>query len=365
MNADKNLSACCGVHRRLLLLLPVIIAGCAKGYVPNGQPIWSFSGPTMGTRYNVSVVGGTEEDAGRLQKLVDERLAEVNRQMSTYDPGSELSRFNASDSGDWFPVSPETASVVASALELAEASGGAFDPTVGPLVNLWGFGPDKRRKAPPTDDEIAAAKERVGYKSVEAQTEPPALRKSKPGVYVDLSAIAKGHGVDAVCELLAAEGVEAMMVEIGGEVRAQGEKPGGKPWRIGVQKANAAPETTLQGVVALRDKALATSGDYYNFFEADGVRYSHTIDPKTGRPVTHPLATATVLADTCRDADGVATTLLVLGPGAGYDWAVQNDVAALLVSRTEDDKLVERKTPAWEAAFDPTRAGAAPAGASP
>ncbi|TWT98096.1 Thiamine biosynthesis lipoprotein ApbE precursor [Botrimarina colliarenosi] len=335
-----------GVSLRLALLASV--AGCAA---EKSEPIWSLSGATMGTRYNVSVVGGDEADAKALQQRLDERLAEVNRRMSTYDPQSELSRFNAGDSTDWFDVSAETASVVQSALELASASEGAFDPTVGPLVNLWGFGPDKRRDEAPSDGDIAAAKARVGFAAVEARLDPPALRKATPGVYLDLSAIAKGHGVDAVAELIAEAGYAAAMVEIGGEVRAFGAKPGGKPWRIGLEKPESGLTHSLQEVIELSDRSLATSGDYRNFFEVDGRRYSHTIDAATGRPVTHNLATVTVQATTCRDADGLATTLLVLGPTAGYDWAVGRGVAALFVSRT-DDELIERTTPAWERPAD-------------
>lgn len=309
----------------------------------------------MGTRYNVSIVGGTEEDAERLQKLVEEVLAELNRQMSTYDPQSELSRFNASESDDWFAVSPETASVTASALELAEATGGKFDPTVGPLANLWGFGPGKKREAPPTEEEIATAKESVGYKLLEARLDPPALRKHKPSVDVELSAIAAGHGADVIAEMLAAEGSDSFMVDVGGELHARGMKPGNKPWRIGIERADTSlpvgPKAPLQGVIELHNKSLATSGDYRNFFEEDGKRFSHVIDPLTGRPVSHDLATVTVLADTSRDADALGTALLVLGPTEGYDWAVEHDVAALMVSRTPDDKLVERTTPAWDAEF--------------
>jgi thiamine biosynthesis lipoprotein len=313
----------------------------------------------MGTRYNVSIVGGDEAGALRLQGLIDEALAELCRQMSTYDPASELSRFNASESDEWFPVSKETASVVKSALELAEASGGKYDPTIGPLANLWGFGPQGKRDGPPTDEEIAAAKELVDYRQLEARLDPPALRKLKPGVFVELSSIAPGHGADVISDLLLAEGIESSMVDIGGEVRARGLKPGGKPWRIGVERADSpiAVDTTpsdrqsspLQRVVELRDKAVATSGDYRNFFESGGVRYSHTLDPQTGRPVTHDLATVTVLAETGRDADGLATALLALGPEAGYDWAIQRRVAALFVRRTAEDRLIEKTTPAWDA----------------
>jgi len=346
------------VGRWLACLAVLASAGCGGTAIdaddprePGGRQVWKLSGPTMGTRYAVSIVGGRERDASDLRGQIDERLAAVNRRMSTYDPESELSRFNASGSTDWFEVSAETASVVRSALRLARESGGAYDPTVGPLVNLWGFGPGKRREAPPTVAEIAAAKMAVGSDRVEARVDPPALRKSSPGVYVDLSSIAKGHGVDAVAGLLEDAGVSAYLVEIGGEVRARGVKPNGRPWRIGVEKPDESPPVAgraPQRIVELRDRSLATSGDYRNFFEHGGRRYSHTIDPTTGRPVKHGLATVTVLADACRDADGLATALLVLGPDAGYDWAVERGVAALFVSRTDADELVERTTPAWD-----------------
>lgn len=306
----------------------------------------------MGTRYSVTLVGGDEASAERLRGLVDKRLALVNKRMSTYDPESELSRFNASDSTDWFGVSGETASVVDSALKLADGTGGAYDPTVGPLVNVWGFGPAGRRDTPPSDEEISQASAAVGYELVEARLQPPALRKREAGVYVDLSSIAKGHGVDAVAELLEEQGVEAFMVEIGGEVRTVGEKPSGKPWRIGVEKVSNDENPTegdrpLQRIVELSGQSLATSGDYRNYFQLGGKRYSHTIDPTTGRPVTHELATVTVQAPTCREADGLATALLVLGPKAGYDWATEHDAAALFVSRSKEGELTESATPAW------------------
>lgn len=318
-------------------------------------PLWKLTGPTMGTRYAVSLVGGTEAEAGRLRDRIDGRLAEVNRLMSTYDPESELSRFNASRGADWFDVSGETAVVVRAAIELARVSGGAYDPTVGPLVNLWGFGPDGDRDAPPSERETTELMSAIGYDQIDVRTDPPALRKRSESAYVDLSSIAKGHGVDAVAELLTEAGVGAFMVEIGGEVRTRGTKPGGLPWRIGVERADTPLRPTaggrsLQRVVELVDRSLATSGDYRNYFEHEGRRYSHTIDPRTGRPVEHGLATVTVLAPTCREADGLATALLVLGPVAGYDWAVELGVPALFVTRSDDEELAERVTPAWNLA---------------
>lgn len=305
----------------------------------------------MGTSYSVTLVGGARGEADHQKRAIDKRLALLNKRMSTYDAASELSRFNTSDSTDWFQVSVETATVAQAALELAESTGGAYDPTIGPLVNLWGFGPGKRRQQPPTEEEISEAQASIGYQGVEARLDPPALKKANPEARLDLSSIAKGHGSDAIAELLAEAGYEAFMVEIGGEVRTRGAKPGGVPWRIGIEKPPAQAELVgrkIQSVVELVDRSLATSGDYRNYFQHEGVRYSHTIDPRTGRPVTHAGATVTVLADTCRDADGLATALLVLGPSAGYDWAVDQGVAAYFVSREADETLNTRSTPAWD-----------------
>lgn len=328
-----------------------LLIGCAPGPVDgtiqSAPSVVTFAGPTMGTRYSVKAV--TPDAAERLEELqheVDARLAEINRRMSTYDPESELSRFNQSESNDWFEVSPETAKVVAYALRISQDTDGRFDPTVGPVVNLWGFGPDGRRTEPPTDEQVQAALARIGYQSIEVRLDPPAIKKSRPDIYLDLSAIAKGYGVDAVSDLLAELGATASMVEIGGEVVCRGVKPDGQPWRIGVEKPDE-NGSTLQTVLELRDRSIATSGDYRNFFEEDGRRFSHTIDPATGRPVQHKLATVSVLAPSCMRADALATALLVMGPDEGYNWANENSVAALLIERTPEG-FRERRTPAWD-----------------
>lgn len=323
--------------------------------------VWQVTGPTMGTTYAVTVVS----EWGRpwpedIQPAVDAQLVDVNQWMSTYDPESELSQFNTSESTDWFEVSSETADVVAFALALAEDSGGAYDPTIGPVVNLWGFGPGKRRGRPPTDDEITAAKKRVGWQLVQARVDPPAIKKSQADVYLDLSSVAKGYGSDSVSNLLVEQGVADSMVEIGGEVRTRGTKPGGFPWVIGIAKLDAATGQGGPSVVELTDGALATSGDAYNFFEWEGARYSHTIDPQTGRPVTHRTASVSVRAADCMTADALATTLLVMGSDAGYDWAEERGVAALFIDRADDDApgettaFSEKATPAWSAATNGT-----------
>lgn len=311
----------------------------------------TFSGPTMGTRYNVRcVTSSSTPDSEGLQNAIDQRLADINQMMSTYIADSELSRFNQYTGAGWFTVSAETAKVVAFALETAEATGGALDPTVGPVVNLWGFGPEGRRDKPPTEAEIEAARSRIGYAKLQVRTDPPALKKTQPDVYVDLSAVAKGYAVDAIGNLLVEHGFTSYMVEIGGEVVTAGTKPAGVPWQIGIEKPDS-DGRSVRTILESKNEAIATSGDYRNFFERDGQRYSHTIDPATGRPVRHDLATVTVRADHCMRADSLATALLVLGPERGYDWAEQHGVAAMFLRRS-DDGVAERTTTGWNAAAD-------------
>ncbi|MCO6047939.1 FAD:protein FMN transferase [Aeoliella sp. ICT_H6.2] len=331
------------------LLLSAAVAPCCHA---DGSPTEAkLAGATMGTTWHATLDYNADDfTEAQVQQLIQNRLNEINSLMSTYDPGSELSRFNTSKSTEWFEVSAETANVVAAALGVAKSSEGAFDPTVGPLVNLWGFGPDGRRKEPPTDEQIQEAFQRVGYQQVEVQLDPPAIRKSNPEVYLDLSAIAKGYAADAVSEMLKGHAELAntySMVEIGGEIRTRGAH-GDEPWKLGIQRPDS-DEGTMTHVVEIdNNAALATSGDYRNFFADHGQRYSHTIDPKTGRPVTHDLATVTVRCPTCMEADALATALSVMGPEQGYAWAEANNVAAILGERANGQPR-ELITPAWQA----------------
>lgn len=329
------------------LLWLAVFLGCQQAAPPD--PVATIEGQTMGTTYHIRAVTGPEgpQRLLKLQEKVDELLAEVNRQMSTYDPDSELSRFNKSPAGEWFPVSSQLIEVVQAAQQISDATDGAFDVTVGPAVNLWRFGPDKKRKEFPTDDEIDQASKLVGYQQVEIQSDPPALRKAQDDVYVDLSAIAKGYGVDVVFELIQQEGFTDFMVEIGGEVRATGLKPNGEPWLIGIETP-ADDVRKYDLIVGLRDKTLATSGDYRNFFKHEGQRYSHTINPKTGRPVEHDLASVSVLFENCMLADGYATAFLVLGPVEGYNFAQEHDMAVFFQMRKEDGTVETKATTAWQ-----------------
>ncbi len=221
---------------------------------------------------------------------VDALLRGINDRMSTYLESSELSRFNVSKSTDWFEVSPETASVVAFSQTVAEKTSGAFDVTVGPLVNAWSFGPDPRTQTVPDEDQLKGLRDSVGYEKLSVRMEPPALRKSIPELQVDLSAVAKGYAVDRVVQLLNEAGAENVFVEIGGEVRTSGNKAG-QWWKVGIQVPDVDQEAVMiahsLNTGAGNDQSMATSGDYRNFFEVDGVRYSHTIDPRSGRPIDH------------------------------------------------------------------------------
>lgn len=322
-------------HLAFAGLILVILLGCHNENRVTNETIL-ISGDTMGTVYNIKVSGPPDglTDA-RLQQEVDARLKYINDRMSTYLPESEISRFNRSQDDEWFEVSSETASVLGKALEISENTDGAFDVTVGPLVNLWSFGPDGRHEEIPSDVEIEKAKANVGFRHIDVRSSPPALRKMHPDVYVDLSAIAKGFAVDEVTRVLDGLGITRYMVEIGGEVRTQGRKRDGTAWKIAIEK----PISTVrdfQHIVELENRALATSGDYRNFFERDGQRYSHTIDPRTGRPVEHNLASVSVISDNCTFTDAMATALTVMGPDEAFRYATDNDIDVLLIIRATD-----------------------------
>jgi FAD:protein FMN transferase len=319
-----------------LLALFVFVEGLSAA-----NDLVTFTGATMGTRYSVTIP--SRDDVAELQQKVDGRLREINGQMSTYDEGSELSRFNQYQGDDWFAVSTDLAQVVKFALKVAESTDGAFDPTVGPAVNLWGFGPDGRRKQPPSEAEIAAARERIGYENLEVRAEPPALKKKRPDLYLDLSAVAKGFAVDEAGDLLARAGCRDSLVVVGGEIRASGRKPDGSHWKIGIEQPDSKGQA-LERKVQIEDMAIGTSGDWQNSFGHDGVRYSHVIDPRTARPVIHHMAGATVLAGRAIKTDAWATALMVMGDERGIQWCDRNKVAALFFIRGPEGRISARAT---------------------
>lgn len=305
-----------------------------------------IAGATMGTSYSVKIPqlpAGVDRQA--LEADIDRILEAVNAQMSTYRPESELSRFNAGGAGSWTTVSPDTLRVVAAALDTSRLTGGAFDPTIGPLVDLWGFGPGDRAPDVPAQDRIDELLRGIGHAHLHAKPAAAALGKARGGIRVDLSGIAKGFAVDKLAEHLERLGVEYYLVEIGGELRGRGYSPRGDVWRVGIERP-APASSSVQRVVRLGGQALATSGDYRIFFERDGARYSHILDPRSGRPVAHGLASVTVAAPSTLQADALSTALMVLGPEAGFELARRHDIAALFIARTKRG-LAERIAPAF------------------
>ena len=300
------------------------LSGCGQG-----SDYQHYRGEAMGTALALTHAGCE----GDVEAAVVHELRRVDAQLSTWRADSEVARFNASAAGEWFPVSTPVASLALEALALSRRSGGAFDLTVAPLVRLWGFGPEAPvGEAVPSAEAIATALQRVGWQQLEARLDPPALRKRIDGLSLDFSAIGKGHGVDRVAERLDRLGCRSYLVDIGGEVRTLGQGPKGGPWRIGVEQPDGGPP---QWVLRLSGRAAATSGDYRNFRLLGGRRLSHTIDPRTGSPVSHALASVTVVAASAAEADGLATAIQVLGPDAGWRFARREGVAALLLVRSE------------------------------
>jgi thiamine biosynthesis lipoprotein len=307
------------------------------------RPTTTFSGAALGTTYNVRVVHDAPlSDAARrgLQERVEAALAAVDRSMSTWREDSELSRLNRHGT-EPFVASSELFEVLAAALEIGERSRGALDITVGPLVDAWGFGPGEVLDLP-SEEKLGELMERTGSALLVLDPEERTVSKKVPGVEIDLSAIAKGYAVDRVAEVLENAGSLGFMAEVGGEVVARGQNADGRSWRIGIEVPD--PERrAVHTVVRLEDAALATSGDYRNFRVEDGEILSHIIDPRTGRPVGHALASVSVISDTCMAADGWATALSVLGPREGLEVARQEELAVLFISRTSDGGPLEEE----------------------
>jgi thiamine biosynthesis lipoprotein len=344
MSARLSRRALLAAAGRVAATAPFVpLAGCALDDPP--AEAWVVGGPTMGTHWRATVPAAARvrgEDALRAELLAV--LERVDGRMSTYRPDAELARFNAAATTAWFDVSDETRDVVERALEVARRSDGAFDPTVGPLVDVWGFGPEPRTERVPPPAAVAARRAAVGAHLVETGAAPARLRKHRPDVRLDLSGIAKGHALDRMAACLDARGVTAYLLDVGGELRARGERAPGAPWRVGIERPEPGA-TDLVAALVLRDEALATSGDYRQCFVADGRRYGHLLDPRVGAPVDHAVAAVSVVATDAAEADAWATALLVLGPDAGEASARRLGLAALFVVRTPAGLVVKTTAP--------------------
>ncbi|MFN5740648.1 MAG: FAD:protein FMN transferase, partial [Planctomyces sp.] len=315
----------------LLLLIP--LPGFAQ------EPL-RISGKTMGSYYALVIDSAAPPDADLLQQDIEAIFTDLNRQMSTWDPNSEISKFNSSsDSTDWFPVSRDLLLVTTEARRLHTLTEGALEITLAPLIEAWGFGRSKRKRVPPAA-EIDAALKLLGTQYIEVRSEPPAIRRTRPGLQISLNALAPGYAADRVSLLLHDRGLKAHVVDVGGENRAGTPKRSGEPWRLGVES----PLGNLHKILELSETSIATSGDYRNFFIIENRRYSHVLDPRTGRPVADPPASVSVIHPSCMTADGLATAMMVLGPEKGLQIAERASFDVMFLNIDRDGKLVEQST---------------------
>jgi len=303
------------------------IALVSCGFKPD---IIEISGSKMGTTYHITVVAD-QLPPDDLAQRIEQLLSKVDNSMSTYKDHSELSQFNRMQIGQQLQISEEFAEVLRISRDIWQRSNGAFDPTVGPLVDLWGFGPQATEDSIPSAEAVASALKNSGFQHVILNE--LMLSKQQP-VQLDLSAVAKGYAVDLVANLLEMLALPDYLVEVGGEIRVSGLNPQGEAWRVAIEQPQLL--SSVDRVINLSDSAIATSGDYRNYFERDGVRYSHTIDPKTGMPVIHNLASVTVLSNSCAEADAWATAFLVLGAGQSLELAERLDLALYMLVKEGD-----------------------------
>ncbi|ACO77681.1 thiamine biosynthesis lipoprotein [Azotobacter vinelandii CA] len=326
----------------IVAALAATMAGCMFS-----EQVESFVGPTMGSTYSVKYVQRRGTPAKEeLQRETEAILADLDRQVSTYRSDSDIERFNTLPTGSCAAVPDEVRTLVAAGERLSVESEGALDLTVGPLLDLWGFGPHGHGEQVPDAEAIAAARQRVGHQYLRIDGER--LCKDAP-VQVDFNSIAAGHAVDRVAARFEALGVDSYLVEITGELKARGHKPDGTPWRIAIEAPHD-NERVAQRIIALDGYAVSTSGDYRNFFEQNGKRYSHTVDPRLGAPVAHRLAAVTVVDPSALRADGLSTVLMVLGEERGLAFAEQRGIAAFLVIR-DGQAFVTKSTATFDRLF--------------
>lgn len=305
------------------------------------QPVvHALDGYTMGSGWSVRVSAPPDLDRAALLSAIEKEFQLLDQQLSGYREGTGLTRVNRAPPGEWVDMAPDLAVVLRAGLDLYRESGGAFDMTVRPLVLLWGFGAAEPRATLPTDAEIAAARARMGSDQFEVATDGRRIRRSGEAT-LDVDAIAPGHAADVIAALLASRGLHDHLVEVGGELRAGGHRPDGQGWRIGIERPQMARGAVAE-VIEVTGLGVATSGDYRDYFEVAGVRYSHTLDPVTGRPAAHGLASVTVLAPTTLTADGYATAIMVMGPEKGMAFAERQGLAVFMIVRDGEGRLAER-----------------------
>lgn len=329
----------------LFALVLVLLVSCQK--TPE-RPA-EMSGLAMGATYSIKVYRSSfKEPLADLHNAIKRTISDADKAVSIYVEDSEITNFNRVVGTDWFAISPQLTGVIAEALDLSVVSNGAFDVTIGNLIETWGFGKTIKPDKVPTLQEIRLAQQTSGFKNLEISPDRAFLRKTIPALTVNLSAVAQGYGVDVVAAYLESKGIDRFLVEIGGEVRTKGLKSDGTPWKVAIERPEA-DTRSIYKIIKLTNLSLATSGDYRNYYEIAGRRYSHIIDPATGRPIDNAIASVSVLHPSCMIADALATTLMVMGYEEGARFAEARHYAVLWILRTEEG-LSERMS----AAFDST-----------
>ena len=317
--------------RILIIIFLIIGTGACQN---NNYKIVLINGLTMGTTYSIKIkTADAVVNQEKIRADIEKILLEINQKMSTYIVDSELSVINFSNSLDSNLISDDLFKVISHANTISKTTNGAFDITVGPLVNLWGFGPNKSENKIPPNEEIELIKKNIGYKKIYLNKETTSIKKLHPDLYVDLSGIAKGFAVDKIALYLNSYNLENYLVEIGGELIAKGTNEDNEVWQIGIEN----PNNNLAKIIGLKDIAMATSGDYRNYFEKNGVRYSHTINPNTGKPIKHKLASVTVLDKTAMNADALATAFMVLGPAKTIELANELKIGVYLIIKNDEN----------------------------
>jgi thiamine biosynthesis lipoprotein len=295
----------------------------------------------MGTTYSVKInADNAFVEKNQISDDIDEILSEINQSMSTYIKESELSNINFSTISDWQSLSDDLFEVIDHAINVSLKTNGAFDITIAPLVNLWGFGPDELQNKIPTDEIIELTKKNTGYKKISIDKSLKKISKLDPNLHIDLSGIAKGFAVDKIARYLDKHGFKNYLIEIGGELIGKGLNKDNEIWQIGIENPDNNSDT-IKRIIQLKDMAMATSGNYMNYFEKDGVRYSHTINPVTGKPIKHKLASVTVLDNSAMNADALATAFMVLGSEKALSLADNLEIAIYLIIK--DGKRFEEK----------------------
>lgn len=332
MQQDSHFQRCGG----LILLLLIALAGCSETDRPLESPV-KLEGNIFGTFYQVTMADSlTQGQVNEIETGIEQELESVDQSMSTYRDDAELMAFNRSPLGEWQPLSDGLIDVLAISQSIAESSGGAFDITIGGLVNLWSFGPEARPEEVPSNQELSERLARVGFDAIELDTQALEARRIRD-VFIDLSAIAKGHATDRVAAYLDQQGIEHYLVNLGGDLITRGHRniDDKTAWRIGIEVPEDGQQRA-QHVLPLDSISVATSGDYRHYFEAEGQRYSHTIDPRNGKPITHDLASVSVFHPSNAWADGWATAIMVAGDEEGMAMARDHDLNVLMLVRERD-----------------------------